>query len=689
MLLAVSILSILVAGFFSYRSSSAALTKAANDKLVAIREATSRQITATFTGLRRSLVLNSINDTAIEAMSSFDRDFDALRSATVTPAEQAGVDKYYQDVFVPGLKENVQGDIDVASFEPNTAAQRYLQAKYTAPHSSFDDAIKVDDAGDGSAWSADHAKYHNFFREVVQQNDYEDAMLVDPDGNIVYTSYKGTDLGASLNGAPYRNSKLSAAFHQVLRTNAVNSVALVDYEPYTPSYDVPTAFGLSPIGKDGKLIGVLIIQLPVPTINNLMTFGGKWEQAGLGRTGEALLVGPDSTLRSTSRDLLADPQHYRDQVVAAGTPADVADRIVRLNNPILAQPITSQAATLARRGESGIITENSYLGRTTLKAYAPLAVSDTVNWAIIVQIDEDEALQPVSDLLRTLALSTLAVVLVVTLASVLMARSFSRPVGQLLTGVRKVAAGDLSARVNLKAAGEFGDLADAFNDMGESLSTKQDLLDAQMTENDRMLANLMPESVARRYREGESNIVDEHQDVSVLFATVDGLDELSRRTTTAEAMAQLNELVQGFDLAAERVGVEKVRTLRSGYIASCGLATQRIDHAVRIVEFAEAMESVVHAFGARNGVALTLRVGIDSGSVTSGLVGASAVYDMWGDSVNLAYRVRNAGAEPGIYVSQAVYEKVRDTDTFEAAGTVTGKDGEQQIWRLTDGRVNV
>ena len=491
MLLVVSILSILAASFFAYRSSSGALTAQATEQLTSIRDARTRQIQSTFAGLQRSSVLNSSNLTATEAMSAFTRDFAQLEDEPTSAAQQSALDGYYNDTFLPELRKNTDGEVTAQSFEPTDNAARYLQSRYTVPSKGdFDAAIQVGDAGDGSAWSADHVKYHPFFRQVVELNGFDDALLVDPDGNVVYSAYKGVDLGTNLLTGPYKDSGLESAFRDVLRSNTVNDIKIVDFEPYAPSYDAPIGFALSPIGVDGKLTGVLVVQLPSTAINNVMTSNGQWAQTGLGQSGESYLVGPDGTLRSTSRLLEEDPEAYRAAVVSQGTSPQVADRIVADKNPILRQDVDSPAVQQALRGQTGTAVETDYLGRRVLTSYAPVAI-DGINWAVISQIDEDEALQPVSDLLRTLGLTTLGIVLVITLASLLLARVFTRPVDRLVSGVRKVAGGDLDARVDVRGQDEFADLGTAFNDMGSSLSTKQELLDAEMAENDRLLGTLI------------------------------------------------------------------------------------------------------------------------------------------------------------------------------------------------------
>src|ERR1700709_12809 len=115
------------------------------------------------------------------------------------------------------------------------------------------------------------------------------------------------------------------------------------------------------------------------------------------------------------------------------------------------------------------------------------------------------------------------------------------------------------------------------------------------------MLTLMPEQVVARYREGEETISQDHQDVTVIFADIVGLDELSAELTSEESLAIVNRLVRQFDSAAESLGIERVRTLRNGYLASCGLNVPRIDNVRRTVDFALEMHRVVDRFNGETG----------------------------------------------------------------------------------------
>jgi class 3 adenylate cyclase len=686
MLLVTSICSALVVGIVGYQSGKDSLQNAAFNQLTQVRESRTREIGSFFDQLKNSMVLYTRGATAIQAVQGFTAGFDELQSAAITPAQNTALTDYYQNVFIKGLEGNTGNTSDPAGFMPTSPAQKYLQANYTAPYSTFAEAIKVDDAGDGSAWSATHAEYHDYFRELTQRFAFEDALLLDTRGNVVYSAYSGADLGTNIETGPYRDSNLADAYTSALASNAVDYAGLTDFGRYQPSYGVPTAWAVSPLGSNGVVSGVLALQLPLAAINDLMTGSQGWEEEGLGETGETYLAGPDETMRSVSRMVLQDPERYRTLSIAAGEDPTVAAKAASVKGTVLLQDTRTTAVQNALRGQTGTIIGPDYLGQEALIAYAPLEI-EGLRWVIVAKISTSEAFQPVADFSRNMVLATAAMIFLVCLASLILAQVFVRPVRRLVTGVRQVAAGDLTVQVPVRSKDEFGDLGGAFNDMSRTLRTKQDLLDEQQAENDRLLLTLMPEAVARRYRTGEETISQDHQDVSVVFADIVGFEALTAAQSSAQSLALLNDLVRSFDEAAARLGVEKIRTLRTGYLASCGLTVPRVDHSRRAVEFAIEMHNIITRFNLKGGTNLSLRAGVDTGTVTSGLVGRSTVvYDMWGDAVNLANQIQGLAGRPGIFVTGRIYDQMRDVVRFSPAGDIDTTTGQQPVWRVeTDG----
>jgi class 3 adenylate cyclase len=684
MLLGTSLASAAVIGTIGFFNGRDSLREAAFDQLTSIRELRTEEIEREFLTIQRGAVLDSRNLSAVDGTSAFIAGFDELQSATITPEQDAAVLDFYTDSFVPALEAKSGRDYEPEAFVPQSTAGKYLQSVYVAgrAYDDFDAGLALSDPGDGSAWTAANVEYGPYFQGLVEQLGYEDVLLLDPEGNVVYTAFKSVDLGINMTNEPYAESALTRGFHDVIATGSLNVVETTDFERYLPSLDIPTAWVLTPVGAANDLIGVMAVQVPITQINAVMTGNESWEEQGLGETGEVYLVGQDGLMRSVSRLLIQHPENYAQQVIQNGTPPDVAERIVEVGGTVLLQPVDNFAAQQALKGESGTALADEYDSGSSLVAYAPLHI-DGLNWGIVAQIDEEEAFAPVTEFTRTILLSTLGIVLVISLLSLLLAQVFTRPIKRLVDAVRGVAGGDLAVQVPQGSRDEFGDLGSAFNDMASSLRFKQELIDEQKIENEKLLHTLMPESVAKRYRKGEETISQDHQDVSVVFAELVGFDDFSATLTSEQELTQLNVLVRGFDEAAERTGVEKVRTLRGGYLASSGLIVPRVDNVRRAVEFAREMREVVQRFNAQHDTSLDLRAGVDTGTVTSGLVGrASLAYDLWGDAVNLAYRVRSVTGQPGVFVSQAVRDRMQDSVNFVQAGTVEIKGSPQTVWRI-------
>ncbi|OBY31555.1 cyclase [Mycolicibacter kumamotonensis] len=684
-LLLTSIASVAVVGFVEFQYGAAELQRTATSKLVQAREAQRRAVTSLFTEMTNSLIVLSGGATAADALKAFSTAFSELSSATVTPDQQRAIVAYYRDQFVGALGERTGEEADIAALMPTSTAQRYLQANYTVGFA--DDSAKPRDAGDGSAWSAANAVFDGFFAEIVKRYEYQDALLLDTRGNVVYSVNKGVDLGTNVLTGPYRESVLRDAYRKALASNAVNFVWITDYQPYQPYLDAPTAWLVSPVGNKGTVEGVLALPLPSAKVNRIMTANRNWKAAGLGRTTETYLAGPDELMRSDSRLFLEDPEEYRRQAVAAGTAEATVEKALKLGTTTLVQPVGSPGLRAAQRGQTGTLnTGYDYLGKRELVAYTPLTIPNSdLQWSLLATRDYSDAYAGVTSFSKRVVLATTGVIFAICVLAMLLARLFLRPIRRLQYAAQRISAGDYSAAISTRTDDEIGDLTMAFNDMSRSLRTKEALLDEQRKQNDELLLSLMPESVVQRYRGGEQAIAQEHHNVSVVYAELHGIDELSSEVSANELVTLVDDLVRQFDAAAEVVGVERIRTMYNGYLAGCGLTTPRLDGVHRIVEFACEMQRIVDRFDAKTGHRLSLWAGVNTGQVVSGLVGRSGVtYDLWGSAVNLTYELRRATSEPGIYVTAVVRDMLGDSEEFVPAGTVTIAGAEEQTWRLSE-----
>nr|WP_314843346.1 adenylate/guanylate cyclase domain-containing protein [uncultured Microbacterium sp.] len=684
MLLLVSLISSVIVGVIGFVNGRESLRAAAFEQLTSIRDLRAEAIEREIGSLQQGVRLDSRNASAVQAAEAFVSGFQQLNEGSVSEGDRESVREFYESSFVPALEARSGLDYEPEAFVPATPAGIYLQARYVAnrAYDDYDAGLALDDAGDGSAWSAANAEYGDYFTGLVDELGYEDVLVLDKSANVVFSAYKSVDLGVNMREEPYGETALTQAFDAVMRNGSLDEVMTTDFERYLPSLNVPTAWVISPVGKATDIVGAIAVQIPVEQINSVMTGDSQWASQGLGDTGEVYLAGKDLLMRSVSRLLIQDPASYVDAVVATGTSPDVAKRIVQVNGTVQLQPVDFAGVRRAISGRTGTVVAGDYTNSNSLVAYAPVDI-EGLDWVIVAHIDADEAFQPVTEFTRNLVLSTLAILLAVSIASLLLAQVFARPVRRLVDAVHRIAGGDLTVQVPQGNRDEFGDLGMAFNDMAAGLRIKQDLIEAQREENQKLLLTLMPSTVAERYKKGEESISEEHENVSVVYAELIGFDDFAASLTGEQEITQLNVLMRGFDEAAQAAGVEKVRTLRGGYLASSGLIVPRVDNVRRAVDFANDMRQVVQRFNSQHGTSIDLRAGVDTGTVTSGLVARTTLaYDLWGDAVSLAYRVRSVTDTPGVYVSQAVRDRLQDSVGFEEAGTVDLNGSTQIVWRL-------
>jgi class 3 adenylate cyclase len=267
-----------------------------------------------------------------------------------------------------------------------------------------------------------------------------------------------------------------------------------------------------------------------------------------------------------------------------------------------------------------------------------------------------------------------------------MTRQILRPVNALVGATKRVAAGDLNAQVEWKWKDELGMLADTFNSMTKSVREKTELIEEKNAENERLLRNILPGVIAERLKHGEKSIADGFADVTVLFADVAGFTAFSSHTAAAELVSLLNDLFSRFDAASQRHGIEKIKTIGDCYMAVCGLPNPRPDHARAMMEMACDMVRELAQFNRDRGTSLQLRIGLNCGPVVAGVIGSiKFIYDLWGDTVNLASRMESTGVPGAIQVSENVYRELSGEYQFEDRGLIEVKGkGKVHTWILKD-----
>ena len=209
--------------------------------------------------------------------------------------------------------------------------------------------------------------------------------------------------------------------------------------------------------------------------------------------------------------------------------------------------------------------------------------------------------------------------------------------------------------------------------------------DAAQARVETLLLNVLPAEIAQRLQSDPNSIADHFDEASILFADVVNFTPLSGRLDAREVVGLLDRLFTSFDELVDRYDVEKIKTIGDCYMVAAGVPTQRPDHAHALAGLALEMRKCAKSF-LTNGAGhdLRLRIGISSGPVVAGVIGRRRfLYDLWGDTVNMASRMESHGTPDTIQITRSTFELLRDDFVIEPIGRVDVKGkGEVDTWRL-------
>ena len=218
----------------------------------------------------------------------------------------------------------------------------------------------------------------------------------------------------------------------------------------------------------------------------------------------------------------------------------------------------------------------------------------------------------------------------------------------------------------------------------DNLAEAHRQLQVAQDRSERLLLNILPGPVAERLKNDQNTIADGFADVTVMFADIVNFTRVAENLTPQQVFSMLNRIFSSFDELAETHGMEKIKTIGDAYMVAGGLNNEREDYSGAIADLALAMRDLLRRDFDVNDRHLELRIGIGTGPVVAGVVGKKKfIYDLWGDTVNLASRITSEGVPGMIQVDETTWRRLRNHFDFHEPQTIYLKGkGDTVVYRL-------
>ncbi len=352
------------------------------------------------------------------------------------------------------------------------------------------------------------------------------------------------------------------------------------------------------------------------------------------------------------------------------------EEVRRVHDALVAwRPIRQEVGWLRMRGHfvaADAITRGKGAEHVALLERELEALKSFAQGKAVESIARSEAILQEARMSALLLLAGAA--LLGTVIALAITRSIRTPLGHLDRAAARMAEGDLEQQVPVHSRDELGRLSRTFNTMASSIREQTAEIRRKNEENERLLLNILPGPIADRLKQGEEPIADYFPEVTVLFSDIVGFTRLSNELPPAELVEILDEIFSAFDDSAQRLGIEKIKTIGDAYMAVAGLTHNLEDHVSSMVEMGLEMLGAVDRVNQGRGTAFQVRIGINCGPVVAGVIGKSKfIYDLWGDAVNLASRMESHGIDGRIQITEEVRRRIGDRFQVEERGEIQVK----------------
>ncbi len=468
-ILTITILSI---SFMSYFIGKKLLKDSSFNALNSIRTIKIGQVSQYMQMLSDQCLSTSESTMIADAMETLKTNFNLISAPEIDiNTYKQELATFYKDQFLPKLNKTAQNPHSVDEYMPVEPQTIIAQTWYLAQNpQSLEKKIEFARANIPHPYNSAHEKYHTIFKRYAQRVGIADLYLVDlATGYVVYSLTKEIDFGTNLISGPLKNTGLGKSFLELQKTTDENFIKIIDFQFYDPSYGTPVGFISTPIFSQGKKIGGLIFKFPIDTLNDIMTYNHKWQDAGLGKTGESYLIGEDKTMRTIARPYIEDPTTYIKQLKDHGYDATILDKIQVYDTTVLLKRVNISIIRDILGGKTDTVIIKDTMGTESIFSYSPIKIGD-IDWYILIKISSQEAFEPIQTLLWYIILYGILAMLIGTGIAFALTYIITKPLTSMMQ-VFSSNAENITRKLETDDTAEFASIGESYNTMIEHIET--------------------------------------------------------------------------------------------------------------------------------------------------------------------------------------------------------------------------
>lgn len=611
------LLPAIIISILSFSKASSALEDEVGTKLVAMRESKAFELENLVKLVETQVKDFSESAFVISACEDLTKAYNQLEQDSIYKNEILSKKETLKNLFESETsdKEHIK-----MLFENTSIATTTLQYDFIKQNSNKKgEKHKLLKTSYESEYSKVHEKIHQGLVKYILAYHFYDLFLVDVNTkNIIYTVYKEFDFATNLNNPIYNDSAIKQVYEMAIKEP--NKPHISEINKYWASADAPAQFVANAIIREGKVIGVLIYQVPVEKYNEILTGNYKWKEQGFGDTGENYIIGSDYKLRTKARYFHTNKTEYLEKMKSLNTYSEAELKYMSdLNTTALTAKVFDEEIEKAVKSKSSTLFQHKdFLGNEVITAIKKINVDD-LEWYFISEMDVAEALRQVTTLKTIMSIILIISIFSITIFAFTLSTNLSKQIINIADHLKNGASSVLdSSNVIAEGATELSSTTDELAASVQETSSSVAEISAMVTRSSEAAETASMQSIESKSKaeQGQRSvqevktIIDQiHKSNEDVVSGVDSnntkieeinkvIQEISEKTkvindivfqtkllsfnASVEA-ARAGEQGKGFAVVAEEVG--NLATMSGKAAAEIGLlldeSTKKVTHIVQ------------------------------------------------------------------------------------------------------------